>query len=237
MQKRDTVENAMLEGRRVLITGGGRGIGRYLALRCAEEGAEVVVAARTREQVADVARNVGGRALQLDVSDPASIERCVAEVGRIDVLVNNAADFTGGQVMDLSIEEWDRVIDTNLRGPFLLCKAVLPQMVERGEGDVVMIGSTAGKRANAGGAAYAASKFGLNGFAHALLQEVRPLGIRVIVVSPSAVDTPERGKGRMRGHRLQAGDVADAVVAALRLPRRAMVRDVELWATNPWKES
>jgi 3-oxoacyl-[acyl-carrier protein] reductase len=191
----------------------------------------VTVAARTRREIDAVASECGGRAIELDLLDERSIERCVREAGRVDVLVNNAAAFASGEVATLGVAQFDRVIGTNLRGTFLLTKALLPPMIERRDGDVVMVSSTSGKRPNAGGAAYAASKFALNGFAHALFLEVRKHGIRVVCVSPSAVDTPERG--RMRENRLQAGDVADAVVAALSLPRRASVHDVELWATNP----
>jgi 3-oxoacyl-[acyl-carrier protein] reductase len=221
----------MLKDKRVLVTGGGTGIGRQIALACARAGAQVVVAGRRRDKRDAAAAESGGRAIELDVRDPGSIERAVREAGRIDVLVNNAAAFAHGDVVDLSQEDWDRVLETNLRGPFLMCRAVLPQMIERRSGDIVMVSSTSGKRANPGSSAYAASKHGLNGLIHALLLEVRRHNIRVISVSPSSVELPDRGA--MRENRLQAPDVAQAVVAALSLPARALVRDVELWATNP----
>ncbi len=229
-----------LENRTVLVTGGGTGIGRAIALAAARAGAAIAVAARRTallEKTAAEIRALGRAALAvpLDLTDPASVRECVArvdrELGRVDVLVNNAAAFAHRRIVDLSVEDWDRVVSTNLRGVFLMCREVLPQMIARREGDIVMVSSTSGKRGNAELAAYAASKHGLNGFTHALLYEARPHGVRVITVSPSAVETPE--KGAMRPHRLQAPDVAAAVVAALSLPARALVRDVELWATNP----
>lgn len=220
-----------LTDRSALITGGGTGIGRCIALALARAGARVVIAGRTPDTIRAVAAETGGRAIRLDVTDPASVEAAVREAGRVDILVNNAAAFALADVVDLAVEDWQRVLQTNLTGPFLMCRAVLPQMIERGSGDIVMLGSTSGKRANPSSAAYAASKHGLNGFAHALLQEVRRHGIRVITVSPSAVERPESGP--MRENRLQAPDVAQAVLAALLLPRRAFVRDIELWATNP----
>lgn len=223
--------NSQMTGKRILITGGGRGIGRQIAIRLAAAGAKVVVAARTKAQVEAVARETGGEAVELDLADERSIAACAKAAGRVDVLVNNAAAFGGGNVVDLPLETWDRIFDTNLRGTFLMTKAILPQMIERRSGDIVIVSSTAAKRANAGSSAYSASKHGLNGFAEALLREVRQFNVRVIAVSPSAVELPERGA--MRANRLQAGDVADAVVAALALPGRALVRDIELWATNP----
>jgi 3-oxoacyl-[acyl-carrier protein] reductase len=221
----------MLKDKTALVTGGGTGIGRCVAIALARAGARVIVAGRTPETVERVARETGGRAIRLDVTDPRSVEAAVREAGRVDVLVNNAAAFANADVVDTTPEDWSRVLQTNLTGVFLMSRAVLPQMIERRSGDIVMICSTSGKRANPSSSAYGASKHGLTGFAHALLQEVRKHSIRVITVSPSAVELPERGP--MRENRLQAPDIADAVVAALSLPRRALVRDIELWATNP----
>jgi len=222
----------MLEDKSVFITGAGRGIGRQIALACAEAGARVVAAARTKKQIESVTKKTGGLAVELDVADPKSVERAVRRAGRIDVLVNNAGVFSRGRsVADLTLEDWDRVMNTNLRGVFLMCRAVLPQMIKRRDGDIVMISSTSGKRSIAGNSVYAASKHGLNGFTHSLVYETRKHNIRVITVSPSSVELPESGP--MRDNRLQAPDVAQAIVAALSLPRRALVRDIEMWATNP----
>ncbi len=235
-----------LSGKRALVTGAGRGIGRLIALRFAEAGADVAVTARTEKEIEAVAREIGDRdrksfAFAGDISNQDDVSRvangAIEALGGIDILVNNAAAIARGGVLDVTVEEWDRVMATNLRGVFLMTRSILPAMMEKGEGTIVMVSSTAGKRGDPGWSAYSASKFGLMGLAHSLLYEVRRKGVRVIVVSPSAVDTrpmepgsaPEGG----RGAPLRAEDVAESVLAAATLPPRAMIREVEIWATNP----
>jgi len=236
---------ARLGGLHVLVTGGGRGIGRAIALAAAREGADVTVAARTAGEIEAVAgeiRALGRRAAAVvgDVASEEGAESIVtgalAAIGPLDVLVNNAGTFFHGEVADMAVADWDRVIATNLRGPFLVTRAALASLIARRSGAVVFVSSTSGKRGDAGAAAYCASKHGLMGLASSLVHELRRHDIRVIVVSPSAVDTsPEAGAGRRdgRGARLTADDVAEAVVAALALPGRTLVREIELWATNP----
>lgn len=229
-----------------VITGGGRGIGRAIALAFAREGANVVLVARTASQIEAVAGEVtalGQTALPItaDVAREADAERITSEAlkafGQVDILVNNAAAFAGGPVVSMSTADWDRVIDTNLRGVFFMTRALLPAMIERKAGTIVMMASTSGKRGDPGGSAYAASKFGLIGFAQSLMYEVRQHNIRVVTVSPSGVDTravpPDQKPSGGRGSRLCAEDVADAVLHAVALPPRALVREIELWATNP----
>lgn len=229
-----------LRGQVALVTGGGQGIGRALCLALAREAVDVAVGSRRRDAVERVAAEVEaagvrGLGVVLDARDPASVETAVGRVeaafGRVDILINNAAAFGDEPVTALDPAVWNDTLATNLTGPFLVSKAVLPGMIRRRHGSIVMVSSTSGKRATAGSPAYAASKFGLNGLAMALLHEVRKYDIRVIVVSPSAVETPE--KDPMRADRLHHTDVAAAIVDALRLPQRALVREVELWATNP----
>jgi 3-oxoacyl-[acyl-carrier protein] reductase len=236
----------VLQDQKAVVTGAGRGIGRQIALHLARAGADVVLAARTRpelDQVAAEIRQLGRRALVVptDVSVDEEVENlaqaALKEFGKIDIVINNAAAFGRGPVQELPVEVWDRVLSVNLRGVFLVTRAFLPQMIQRQEGAIVMISSTSGKRADPGGAAYCTSKFGLMGFAQSLLYDVRRYNIRVIVVSPSAVDTrpvdPKSVPTSGKGSRLRAEDVAESVLHALRLPPRALVREIELWATNP----
>jgi 3-oxoacyl-[acyl-carrier protein] reductase len=179
--------------------------------------------------------------VQTDVSNEKSVHRLLSktltEFGTIDILVNNAGQYMEKMVTDMSVEEWNNVIGTNLTGPFLLARAVLPEMIEKRDGTIVMISSTSGKRAKANSAAYSASKFGIEGFSEALLREVRGFNVRVVVVTPSSVDSSERDPQQTlkggEGARLRAEDVAAVVVEAIKLPPRALVREVELWATNP----
>ncbi len=182
-----------LSGKVAIVTGGSRGIGKYIAKRLATEGASVVIAGRTladlRIAVEEIVED-GGRAImvQTDVSSEKSVHRLLSktltEFGTIDILVNNAGQYLEKCVTEMSVEEWDDVIGTNLTGPFLLTRAVLPEMIEKMDGTIVMISSTSGKRAKANSAAYSASKFGIEGFSEALLREVRGYNIRVIVVTP-----------------------------------------------------
>ncbi|MCL5268346.1 MAG: SDR family NAD(P)-dependent oxidoreductase [Bacteroidetes bacterium] len=235
-----------LSGKVAVVTGGSRGIGKYIARRLADEGASVVIAGRKLSDLRMTAEEIsstGGRVIfvQTDVSNEKSVHRLLSktltEFGTIDILINNAGQYIEKAVTDMSVEEWSNIIGTNLTGPFLLSRAVLPEMMEKQDGTIVMISSTSGKRARANSAAYAASKFGVEGFSEALLQEVRDYNIRVIVVTPSSVDSSDRETRQIlkggRGARLRAEDVADIVVGAIKLPPRALVREVELWATNP----
>jgi 3-oxoacyl-[acyl-carrier protein] reductase len=137
----------------------------------------------------------------------------------------------------MRLAEWNRILATNLTGPFLVTRETIPLLRKAKGGTVVFVSSTAGKRGYADGSAYAASKHGVMGLAHSLLYEVRGDDIRVVVVTPSLVDT-RRVTGRPvatggKGSRLRSEDVAEAVLLACALPGRALVRDIELWATNP----
>lgn len=233
-----------LAGQTALVTGAGSGIGREIALALARAGVAVAVAGRRAEPLRRVAGEIvagGGRALSLpaDVRDREAVRQLVTSVERewqhLDILVNNAATFTRGAVVDLDPKAWDDVLATNLTGPFLLARAALPGMMQRRRGSIVFVSSTSGKRGDAGMAAYSASKFGLMGLAHSLLYEVRPHDIRVIVVSPSAIDTgpavPEASA--VQGVHPHAADVAATVLHCLQQPPRVMIREVEIWGTNP----
>jgi 3-oxoacyl-[acyl-carrier protein] reductase len=230
----------------IVITGASGGIGSVTAARFARDGHSVALLSRNEAKLGELAQRIageGGRALgvRCDVADSESVRAAAArvesELGVADVVVNNAAAFAGGRaVVDTDPGEFERVIRTNLVGPFLVSRAFLPAMIERGGGGtIVMVSSTSGKRGDARGAAYAASKHGLNGLTHSLLYELRPHDIRVVTISPSGVDTrpgvepPDAG----RGVRLRAEDVAEAIHLAATLPGRALVRDLELWSTNP----
>ncbi|MFQ5863761.1 MAG: SDR family oxidoreductase [bacterium] len=235
-----------LTGKRALITGGGRGIGREIALQFAKAGIDLVLTSRTKSQLDAVAKEVEALGRQVlivpaDISQEREVDNLAQVVSKewdtIDILVNNAAAFARGRVVNLSVTDWDKVMNTNLRGVFLVTKAFLPGLIKQESGTIVMISSTSGKRADPGGSAYSTSKFGLMGFAQSLLYEVRKYDIRVIVVSPSLVDTrvvdyekvPKGGAGA----RLRAEDVAEAILHSVSLPPRALVREIELWATNP----
>ena len=188
-----------LAARRVaLVTGGGRGIGRAIALALAREGCDVAVGGRTRaplEETAATARGLGARALPvvLDVTDPASIAGAVAEtvatLGPVDVLVNNAGVAESAPLGKTGLELWERHMSVNARGPYLLTRAVLPGMLERRWGRVINVASLAGLVGSPYVTAYTASKHALVGFTRALAMEVGGKGVTVNAICPGYVAT------------------------------------------------
>ena len=178
-----------------LVTGGGRGIGRAIALRLAADGLAVAVAARSRDQVYDTAHAAGARALalMLDVTDAASIaaalERTTRELGPVDVLVNNAGVAESAQFVKTEPDFWDRHFAVNVRGPYLLTRAVLPGMLERRWGRVINIASLAGLFGSPYVTAYTASKHALVGFTRALATEVSGKGVTVNALCPGFTAT------------------------------------------------
>jgi len=173
------------------VTGGGRGVGANVARALAEDGFSVVVAARTRGQVETVAAEIGGRALELDVTSAESIERAVADAGEIELLVNNAG-ITGpsGHTWEVDPDEWWRTLEVNVRGPQLCCRAAIPGMIERGAGRIVNVASGAAYLPMSSmDTAYAASKAALHRFSELLAGELTPHGISVFSISPGLVRT------------------------------------------------
>jgi NAD(P)-dependent dehydrogenase (short-subunit alcohol dehydrogenase family) len=190
--------------RTVLVTGASRGIGRSIALRFAEEGARLALVARTEAellQTASLVEKAGARtvAVPTDIRDPAgvaaSVERAEAELGAIDVLVNNAGVFLWRPFLNLTPEEWDLVIATNLTGAANFCRAVIPGMMKRRRGRIVNVSSIHGMRGEANLAAHSAAKFGLIGLTQSLAREFREFNIAVNAVCPGTVENKEDETG------------------------------------------
>lgn len=222
-----------IRGKVALVTGGGRGLGEAVCESLAEAGATVVVG-DVRAQLAEgVARRIGGSALELDVSDAASVERGLLEVarghGRVDVLVNNAGLDLTVSIDEMPIAEWDRILSVNLRGPFLTSKAVLPVMRRQGRGHIVNVVSTAAKRAWANASAYHASKWGLLGFSHALHVEARPHNVKVTAVVAGGMRTPfllDRFPDLDPGLLQDPRNVADAIRFVLTQPAETVIPEL-----------
>jgi len=188
-----------LAGKVAVITGGWRGIGRAMALCFAREGASVVVSARTRSEIEEVAReveNLGQRSLavQADVSKEEEVENMIGETlkafKRVDILVNNAAtNLPNRNVVDLTLDEWNRVFEVNLTGPFLCCRAVLRTMIEQRSGKIINISSIGARYASAGRSPYRSSKLALLHFTYCLAAEVKQYGIDVNAVCPGPTET------------------------------------------------
>jgi NADP-dependent 3-hydroxy acid dehydrogenase YdfG len=244
--------NAVLDGTVALVTGASSGIGEATAKRLASEGAAVAVAARRMDRLERLAREIddaGGRALAIesDVTDRAQaealVERTVNELGRLDTVVNNAGVMLLGPALDAPIEEWERMVDLNVKGLLYVAKAALPHLLKSAEDeprmvtDLVNISSVAGRRARDGSAVYNATKFGVGAFSEALRQEVTERHVRVSLVEPGAVITelsshnrPEvlaalKGRfGEMK--RLEADDIADAISYIVTRPRHVAINEI-----------
>ncbi len=187
-----------LEGKIAVVTGGGRGIGKEIALRLAAEGADVALAARSADQIEEVAKlieNDGRRALPVvtDLREPEQItalaETVTNDLGEVDVLVNNSGIAGAmGNMWEIELDGWQETMDVNLTGVYLCCRAFLPPMVDRRSGSVVIIGSGTGKRPLKGRTPYAASKLGLVGLVRTLAWELGEHDVRANLVSPGFVD-------------------------------------------------
>jgi 3-oxoacyl-[acyl-carrier protein] reductase len=181
---------ASLEGKLALVTGASKGIGRAIATELAAAGAIVVVGYRTGQDEAEaLAKEIGGRAIQADVSSPEDARRLVDEAGDIDVLVNNAGLTRDGLLARMSDDDWRMVIDTNLSSVFYTCRAVTRPMMKKRGGSIVNISSVVGVHGNWGQTNYAASKAGIIGFTKSLARELGSRGIRANVVAPGYVKT------------------------------------------------
>jgi 3-oxoacyl-[acyl-carrier protein] reductase len=230
-----------LTGKVAIVTGSTKGIGRAIAERMVNEGADVVVSSSTPEDVKAVAEQLGKRALGIpcDVGDPTACERLVSETverrGRLDVLVNNAGFGIFKPIAELSVEEWRRQIDVNLGGVFFCSKAALPHLSASGDGFIVNIGSLAGRNFFARGTGYNASKAGLIALTEAMMLDVRYDDVRVSIVMPGSVNTHFGGRdqGSGRSWPLEADDVALAVMQLLDYPKGAHVSRVEMRPSQP----
>jgi NADP-dependent 3-hydroxy acid dehydrogenase YdfG len=235
-----------LSGSVVAVTGASSGIGEATARACAKAGAAVSLAARRMDRIEELAERItgdGGTALAIetDVGDEdqanAFVTRTVAELGRLDVLVNNAGVMLLGAIADAPTEEWRRMLHANVYGVLYCTHAALPVMREQGSGHIVNVSSVAGRFARAGSGVYNLTKFGVGAFSEALRQEVVPLGIRVTVVEPGAVATelPEHNRPEIREMisgilaevtPLESEDVANGILYAIGSPPNVAVNEL-----------
>ncbi|MFL5825831.1 MAG: SDR family NAD(P)-dependent oxidoreductase [Thermoleophilaceae bacterium] len=244
---------ADLSGKVVAVTGASSGIGEATALACARAGAAVSLAARRLDRIEELARRIeddGGRALavETDVGEEdqayAFVNRTKEELGRLDVLVNNAGVMLLGPIEDAPTEEWRRMIHVNIFGVLYCTHAALPILREQGSGHIVNVSSVAGRVARAGAGVYNLTKFGVGALSEALRQEVAEAGIRVTLIEPGATATELashnrdeilqqiRREFRDRGARMEAADIADAILYAITAPENVSLNEVLIRPTS-----
>jgi len=235
-----------LKNKNALITGAGKGIGKAIALALAKEGVNLILLARTQDEIENVAAKarslrVKALAITADVADinsvNSAVEKALAEFKTIDILINNAGIATFGKFLELEPAAWERIIQVNLMGTYYVTRAVLPNMIERQTGDIINISSTAGLSGNALTSAYSASKFAVLGLTDSLMQEVRKHNIRVTALTPSTVATDMAKELNLTDGNpekvMQAEDMAELIIAQLKLNRRVFIKNSSIWSTNP----
>ena len=236
-----------LKGKKAIITGGSRGLGKATAIAFAKEGIDVAITGRNeknlQETVAELkALGVNATYALFNVGNyeevQIGIKSIIAAFGSVDILVNNAGIAAFGSLNDMKVDQWSEIIQTNVMGMYFVTKEVLPYLIEKNQGDIFNVASTAGLTGNANTSAYSASKFAVIGMSESLMKEVRKNNIRVCTLTPSTIASDmsiELGiaNNNSEDSVLQPEDFAELIVAGLKLPRRAMLKGASLWSTNP----
>ncbi len=230
-----------LTGRVAFVTGGSAGIGRAVAAALHERGARVALTSRSVERATEVAAQIGDGegviGLGCDVRDPDACADAVAatleRLGGLDILINNAGLGIFKSIREMTVDEWERQIRTNLDGVFYMTKAALPSLVAARDAWIVNVGSLAGRNTFAGGVGYNASKFGLVGMTEAMMLDLRYDDIRTAIVMPGSVNTDFNQRGEDRQWAIQPDDIAEAVLHVMSQPGRTLISRVEVRPSAP----
>lgn len=232
-----------LNGSVALVTGGSNGIGKELAQQLVAEGATVFITGRDQGRLESSAKETGATGINADASIEADVERVFAEImksqGRLDILINNAGFGAGWAALgDLNMEDMVRVYQTNVFGAAMMGQHAANIFKKQRSGNIVNIGSTASLKGYAKGSIYASSKFALRGLSQCWQDDLRPYNIRVMHINPSEVTT---AFGKTDGvsrpeveNKLRPKEIADVIMAQLKMDDRGFVPEVTIWATNPW---
>ncbi|GAL64491.1 3-ketoacyl-ACP reductase [Algibacter lectus] len=236
-----------MKNKKAIITGGSRGLGKATAIAFAKEGIDVAITGRNekalKETVSEL-ETIGVKATYavFDVGNyeevKTGIKSIIDTLGTVDILVNNAGIAAFGTFNDMEVSQWSQIIQTNVMGMYYVTKEVLPYLIDKNEGDIINVSSTAGLSGNASTSAYSASKFAVIGMSESLMKEVRKNNIRVCTLTPSTIASDmsiDLGIATKDSEDsvLQPEDFAELIVAGLKLPRRAMLKGAALWSTNP----
>jgi 3-oxoacyl-[acyl-carrier protein] reductase len=237
--------SGFLSGKVAAVTGSTKGIGYAIAESLASEGAAVAICGRSQQTVDTAAKRLSESTgskisgLAVDVRDPGQVSEFFKLIdstfGGLDILVNNAGLGIFAPVAEITYEGWKETLETNLSGVFYCCKEGIPRLRQRGGGSIINISSLAGKNPFAGGAAYNASKFGLNGFSEAMMLDHRRDHIRVTYVMPGSVDTDFSPRSVKAEWKIAPEDIADIVLSVIRMPARTTISRVEVRPSIPPK--
>lgn len=235
-----------LKGKKAIITGGGRGLGKATAIAFAKEGIDVAITGRnetTLQATVNELNALGVKATYavFDVAKYAEVKvgiaKIIDEFGTVDILVNNAGIAAFGSFLEMDPDVWASILNTNVLGMYYVTKEVLPILVGKNEGDIFNVSSTAGLAGNPMTSAYSASKFAVNGMSESLMKEVRKNNVRVVTLTPSTIASDMSKELNLTDGNpdkvLQPEDFAELIVAALKFPRRALLKSAALWSTNP----
>jgi 3-oxoacyl-[acyl-carrier protein] reductase len=231
-----------LKEKTAIITGAGRGIGKDIALRLAEEGCNIVLVARTGEQLNNVKKDIEGKggsalALPVDLSKDGSIaeiiDKATGSFGSVDILINNAAVLFASDILEVSEEDWDKTMDINLRATFFLSQKALRIMIEQKSGYIINISSTAALEVPPGIAAYGISKLAMTGLTQAMYEAGKEHGVKVSAIYPGMTDTE-----MLRGFDppvdpdkwMKPEDISDCIVFLLKQSNRMVIKDIIPWA-------
>lgn len=237
--------NTFLVGQNALVTGATRGIGLAVAEALLGAGASVAICGRSEETVKSAVSQLTNKAKSKVVGKVADVRSNTEvadlftwidrELGNLDIVVNNAGLGVFKSTAELSVEDWQKTVETNLSGVFYCCREALPRLKQRGGGYIINISSLAGKNAFAGGAAYNASKFGLNGFSEAMMLDHRYDKVRVSCVMPGSVNTEFNSGSARADWKIAPEDIGEIVLMLLRMPARTLVSQVEVRPSRPLK--
>lgn len=237
-----------LKGKIAYVTGAGRGIGKAVAVALAKEGVNVGLFARTEESLKNVKEEIEALGVKaayatVDVASLEEVEQAIdkvtKELGKADILINNAGIGGFATLLDMDPVQWKKIIDVNIMGTYYVTRTVLPQLIEKNRGDIINISSTNGLNGAATSSAYSASKFGVIGLTESLAQEVRRNNIRVTALTPSTVATDLALNTNLIAENndqkyIQPEDIAEVIVSQLKLNQRIYVKTASLLATNPY---
>lgn len=235
-----------LKNKKAIITGGSRGLGKATAIAFAQLGIDVAITGRNEAKLNKTVSELKALGVNafyevFDVGNheevKTGIKNIISNLGTVDILVNNAGIAAFGTLNEMEPSLWENIIRTNVLGMYFVTKEVLPYLIDKNEGDIINVSSTAGLSGNASTSAYSASKFAVIGLSQSLMKEVRKNNIRVNTLTPSTIATDmSLDLGITDGNTdtvLQPEDFAQLIIAGLQLPRRAMMASGSLWSTNP----